>query len=50
VPALPPKERVALMRTVRTCAPQVFDATLALVQPYLTDREWMKLVGGLTDG
>jgi hypothetical protein len=49
VPALPPKERVALMRTVRTCAPQVFDATLALVQPYLTDREWMKLVGGLTD-
>jgi hemerythrin HHE cation binding domain-containing protein len=49
VPALPPKERLAVMRKVQELAlPQVFDATLALVQPCLNDREWLKLVGGLT--
>lgn len=49
VPALPPKERLALMRKLKRLAPpQVFDTTLALVQPFLNDREWLKLVGGLT--
>lgn len=49
VPALPPKDRQALMQKLKAFAPpQLFDSTLALVQPYLSDREWMKLVGGLT--
>jgi hypothetical protein len=49
VPALPPADRLALMRDLRrVSAPGLFDATPALIQPSLTDRERMKLMGGLT--
>lgn len=48
VPALPPRERLAMMQKLRAFAPPVlFDASLAAVEPHLRDREWMKLVAGL---
>jgi Hemerythrin HHE cation binding domain len=49
VPALPPHDRLAMMRKLRAFAPPaLFDASLAAIEPYLRDREWMKLVEGLS--
>ncbi|MFI4903605.1 MAG: hemerythrin domain-containing protein [Burkholderiales bacterium] len=49
VPALPPRERLAMMQKLRAFAPPpLFDASLAAIEPHLRDREWMKLVEGLS--
>jgi Hemerythrin HHE cation binding domain len=48
VPALPPAERLELMKRLRAMAPPVlFDAVIASIEPRLSDREWMKLADRL---
>ncbi len=48
VPALPPAERLAMMKRLRAVVPApAFEAALAAIEPHLDDREWSKLAEGL---
>jgi hypothetical protein len=51
VPAIPHADRVSLLSALRENAPaEAFDATLAMLMPYLGQRDWAKLMAALRSG
>jgi hypothetical protein len=51
VPAIPHADRVSLLSALRDSAPaEAFDATLAMLMPHLSQRDWAKLVSTLRSG
>lgn len=51
VPAIPHADRVSLLSALRESAPtEAFDATLAMLMPHLSQRDWAKLMAALRSG